>query len=93
MDRDCLDQDIKRFFNVYQHMKPQTADHALENPYHQEDIKPDSLLENKPRSPSKFQDGYNMKYSEKEALKQLPEASSWPQFPGVGEYCEPVRYI
>ncbi|MBW0540168.1 hypothetical protein O181_079883 [Austropuccinia psidii MF-1] len=27
-----------------------------------------------------------MTYSEKEALKQLPEASNWPDFPGVGEY-------
>ncbi|MBW0537425.1 hypothetical protein O181_077140 [Austropuccinia psidii MF-1] len=27
-----------------------------------------------------------MSYSEKEALKQLPEASSWPTFSGTGEY-------
>ncbi|MBW0585235.1 hypothetical protein O181_124950 [Austropuccinia psidii MF-1] len=27
-----------------------------------------------------------MSYSEKEALKQLPEASSWPKFSGTGEY-------
>ncbi|MBW0545320.1 hypothetical protein O181_085035 [Austropuccinia psidii MF-1] len=27
-----------------------------------------------------------MPYSEKEALKQLPEASSWPTFSGIGEY-------
>ncbi|MBW0540864.1 hypothetical protein O181_080579 [Austropuccinia psidii MF-1] len=27
-----------------------------------------------------------MTYSEKEALKQLPEASIWPQFSGIGEY-------
>ncbi|MBW0465346.1 hypothetical protein O181_005061 [Austropuccinia psidii MF-1] len=27
-----------------------------------------------------------MKYSEKEALKQLPEASNWSKFSGVGEY-------
>ncbi|MBW0561150.1 hypothetical protein O181_100865 [Austropuccinia psidii MF-1] len=27
-----------------------------------------------------------MTYSEKEALKQLPEDSSWPKFSGVGEY-------
>ncbi|MBW0488705.1 hypothetical protein O181_028420 [Austropuccinia psidii MF-1] len=27
-----------------------------------------------------------MSYSEKEALKQLPEASSWPKFSGPGEY-------
>ncbi|MBW0562798.1 hypothetical protein O181_102513 [Austropuccinia psidii MF-1] len=28
----------------------------------------------------------NILYSEKEALKQLPEASSWPKFSGTGEY-------
>ncbi|MBW0505165.1 hypothetical protein O181_044880 [Austropuccinia psidii MF-1] len=27
-----------------------------------------------------------MSYSEKEALKQLPEASSWPKFSGIGEF-------
>ncbi|MBW0525290.1 hypothetical protein O181_065005 [Austropuccinia psidii MF-1] len=27
-----------------------------------------------------------MSYSEKESLKQLPEASSWPKFSGTGEY-------
>ncbi|MBW0501940.1 hypothetical protein O181_041655 [Austropuccinia psidii MF-1] len=27
-----------------------------------------------------------MSYSEKEALIQLPEASSWPKFSGTGEY-------
>ncbi|MBW0574997.1 hypothetical protein O181_114712 [Austropuccinia psidii MF-1] len=27
-----------------------------------------------------------MSYSEKETLKQLPEASSWPKFCGSGEY-------
>ncbi|MBW0485716.1 hypothetical protein O181_025431 [Austropuccinia psidii MF-1] len=49
-------------------------------------IKPDFLLDNKPRSPSHYQDGDNMTYSEKEALKQLPEASRWPNLSGVGEY-------
>ncbi|MBW0544778.1 hypothetical protein O181_084493 [Austropuccinia psidii MF-1] len=34
----------------------------------------------------KYQDGDNMSYSEKEALKQLPEASSWPKFSATGEY-------
>ncbi|MBW0472645.1 hypothetical protein O181_012360 [Austropuccinia psidii MF-1] len=37
--RDCLDQDINTFFNVYHNMKPQPQGHALEDPYHQEDIK------------------------------------------------------
>ncbi|MBW0568110.1 hypothetical protein O181_107825 [Austropuccinia psidii MF-1] len=65
MERDCLDLDISRLFNSYQNMKPQPEGHALENPYHQEDIKPDSLLVNKARSPSQYQDGDNMSYSEK----------------------------
>ncbi|MBW0483402.1 hypothetical protein O181_023117 [Austropuccinia psidii MF-1] len=36
-----------------------------------------------------------MYFSEKEALKQLPEASSWPQFSGTGEYdhMELIDYI
>ncbi|MBW0463380.1 hypothetical protein O181_003095 [Austropuccinia psidii MF-1] len=29
-DRDCLDQDINKFFNVYKNMKPQPEGHALE---------------------------------------------------------------
>ncbi|MBW0463156.1 hypothetical protein O181_002871 [Austropuccinia psidii MF-1] len=58
----------------------------MDNPYHQEDIKPDAMLVNKARSPSQYQDGDNMSYSDKEALKQLPEASSWPNFSGTGEY-------
>ncbi|MBW0504795.1 hypothetical protein O181_044510 [Austropuccinia psidii MF-1] len=68
-------------------MKPQTQGHVSGNtPYHQKDIKPDSLLEKKRRSQSQYQDGDNMTYSEKEALKQLPEASSWPNLYGIGEY-------
>ncbi|MBW0482376.1 hypothetical protein O181_022091 [Austropuccinia psidii MF-1] len=66
-------------------MRPQPQRHAFDNPY-QEDIKPDVLLDNKQGSPSEYQDGDNMTYSEKEELKQLPEASSWPKFSGVGEY-------
>ncbi|MBW0537387.1 hypothetical protein O181_077102 [Austropuccinia psidii MF-1] len=36
-----------------------------------------------------------MSYSEKEALKRLPEASSWPKFGGTGEYdiMELIDYI
>ncbi|MBW0542965.1 hypothetical protein O181_082680 [Austropuccinia psidii MF-1] len=67
-------------------MKPKPEGHALENPYHQEDIKTDPLLVNNKRSPSQYQDGDNMYYSEKEALSQLPEASRWPEFSGTGEY-------
>ncbi|MBW0580263.1 hypothetical protein O181_119978 [Austropuccinia psidii MF-1] len=53
------------------------------------------MLVNKARSPSQYQDGDNMSYSEKEALKQLPEASSWPKFSGAGEYdhMELIDYI
>ncbi|MBW0493017.1 hypothetical protein O181_032732 [Austropuccinia psidii MF-1] len=58
----------------------------MDNPYHQEYIKPDAMLVNKARSPFQYQDGDNMSYSEKQALKQLPEASSWPEFSGTGEY-------
>ncbi|MBW0561890.1 hypothetical protein O181_101605 [Austropuccinia psidii MF-1] len=94
-DRDCLDQDMNKLFNVYHNMKPQTQDHVMDNPYYQDDIKPDAMLVNKARSPSQYQDGDNMSYYEKEALKQLPEASSWPKFSGKGEYdhMELIDYI
>ncbi|MBW0544135.1 hypothetical protein O181_083850, partial [Austropuccinia psidii MF-1] len=94
-DRDCLEQDIEKLFNVYHNMKPQPQGHVMDNPYHQEEIKPDSMLVNKERSPSKYQDGDKLSYSEKEALKQLPEASSWPKFAGVGEYdhMELIDYV
>ncbi|MBW0468638.1 hypothetical protein O181_008353 [Austropuccinia psidii MF-1] len=85
-DRDCLDQDINKLFNVYHHIKPQPQGHVMDNPYHQDDIKPDAMLMNKARSPSQYQDGDNMSYSEKEELKQLPEASSWPKVSRTGEY-------
>ncbi|MBW0476452.1 hypothetical protein O181_016167 [Austropuccinia psidii MF-1] len=94
-DMDCLDQDINQLFNVYQNMKPQPQGHILDNPYHQEDIKPDAVLVNKARSPYQYQDGDNMSYSEKEALTQLPEASCWPKISGIGEYdhMELIDYI
>ncbi|MBW0491014.1 hypothetical protein O181_030729 [Austropuccinia psidii MF-1] len=94
-DRNCLDQDIKKLFNVYHNMKPQPQGHVLDNPYHQEDIKPDAILVKKARYPSQYQDGDNMSYSEKKALRQLPEASSWPKFCGTGEYdrMELIDYI
>ncbi|MBW0480347.1 hypothetical protein O181_020062 [Austropuccinia psidii MF-1] len=59
---------------------------ALDDPYHQEYIKPDSLLGNKARTPSQYQDVDNMSYFEKETLKQLLEASIWPKCSGTGEY-------
>ncbi|MBW0476934.1 hypothetical protein O181_016649 [Austropuccinia psidii MF-1] len=68
-DRDFLDQDLNKLFDVYQNMKPQPQGHVMENPYHQEAIKPDVLLENKTRSPSQYQDRDNLSYSEKGALK------------------------
>ncbi|MBW0480107.1 hypothetical protein O181_019822 [Austropuccinia psidii MF-1] len=43
-DRDCLDQDLNKLFNVYQNMNPQPQGHVLDTPYNQEDIKPDVLL-------------------------------------------------
>ncbi|MBW0508387.1 hypothetical protein O181_048102 [Austropuccinia psidii MF-1] len=64
-DRDCLDQDINRLFNVYQNMKPQPQGHILDDPCHQEDLKPDGLLVNKARSQSQYQDGNNMSYLER----------------------------
>ncbi|MBW0486866.1 hypothetical protein O181_026581 [Austropuccinia psidii MF-1] len=76
-------------------MKPQPQGHVMDNPDHSDDIKSDAMLVNKARSPSQYQDGDNMSYSEKEALKQLPEASSWPEFSGAGEYdhMELIDYI
>ncbi|MBW0546261.1 hypothetical protein O181_085976 [Austropuccinia psidii MF-1] len=86
-DREYLDQDIGKLLNYCQKMKPQTQGNVSGNtPYHQEDIKPDALLEKKPSSPSQYQDGDKMTYSEKEALKQLPDTSSWPKLYGIGEY-------
>ncbi|MBW0505558.1 hypothetical protein O181_045273, partial [Austropuccinia psidii MF-1] len=94
-DRDCLDQYINKLFNVYHSMKPQPQGHVMKNPYHQDDIRPDSMLMNKARSPSQYQDGDNMSYSEKGSLKQLPEAPSWPKFSGTGEYdhMELIDYV
>ncbi|MBW0514608.1 hypothetical protein O181_054323 [Austropuccinia psidii MF-1] len=85
-DRDCLDQDIKSLFNVYHNIKTQPQGHVMDNPYHPDEIRPDFMLGNKARSPSQYQVGDNISYSEKEALKHLPEASIWPKFSGTGEY-------
>ncbi|MBW0558964.1 hypothetical protein O181_098679 [Austropuccinia psidii MF-1] len=35
-DRDCLDQDINKLFNVYHNMKPQPQGHVMDNPYYQD---------------------------------------------------------
>ncbi|MBW0557341.1 hypothetical protein O181_097056 [Austropuccinia psidii MF-1] len=48
-DRDCLDQDIKKLLNVYHNMKPQPQGHVMDNPYQQDDIKPDAMMMNKAR--------------------------------------------
>ncbi|MBW0583573.1 hypothetical protein O181_123288 [Austropuccinia psidii MF-1] len=53
-DRDCLDQDINKLFNVYHNMKPQQQGHVMDNPYHQDEIKPDAMLMNKERSPLQY---------------------------------------
>ncbi|MBW0565678.1 hypothetical protein O181_105393 [Austropuccinia psidii MF-1] len=76
-------------------MKPQPQGHIMDNLYYQDDINPDAMLVKKARSPSKYQDGENMSYYEREALKKLPEASSWPKFSGTGEYdhMELIDYI
>ncbi|MBW0487039.1 hypothetical protein O181_026754 [Austropuccinia psidii MF-1] len=73
-ERDCLDQNINKLFNFYHNMKSQPQGHVMDNPYNQDDIKPDTMLMNKEGSPSQYRDGDNISYSEKEALKQLPEA-------------------
>ncbi|MBW0471791.1 hypothetical protein O181_011506 [Austropuccinia psidii MF-1] len=85
-DRDCLDQGINKPFNVHHNLNPQPHGHVMDNPYHQDDIDSDAMLMKKARSPSQYQDGDNMSYLEKEALKPLPEASSRPKFSGTGEY-------
>ncbi|MBW0470188.1 hypothetical protein O181_009903 [Austropuccinia psidii MF-1] len=76
-------------------MKPQQQGHVMENPYYQDDIKPDAMLVSKARAASQHQDGENMSYTEKEALKKLPDASSWPKFSGTGgnDHMEPKDYI
>ncbi|MBW0494333.1 hypothetical protein O181_034048 [Austropuccinia psidii MF-1] len=43
-ERDCLDQDCNKLFNVYQNLKPQQQGHVLDNPYHPGDIKADAFL-------------------------------------------------
>ena len=47
------------------------------------------------RSESIYQDGENLSYSEKQALKQLPDVVNWPKFSGIGEYdhMELIDYI
>ncbi|MBW0558866.1 hypothetical protein O181_098581 [Austropuccinia psidii MF-1] len=94
-DRDSLDKDINKLFNVYHNINPQPQGHVKDNPYHPDDIKPDSMLLNKAISPSQYQDGDNMSYPEEEALKQLSEASSLPKFSGTGEndHMELIDYI
>ncbi|MBW0480830.1 hypothetical protein O181_020545 [Austropuccinia psidii MF-1] len=43
-ERDFLDQDLNNLFNVYHNMQPQPKGHVWDNPYHQEDIKPDAIF-------------------------------------------------
>ncbi|MBW0467618.1 hypothetical protein O181_007333 [Austropuccinia psidii MF-1] len=50
-DRDCLDQEIKKFLSAYHNMKPQPQGHVVDSPYHSDDIKPDAMLVNNARSP------------------------------------------
>ncbi|MBW0497953.1 hypothetical protein O181_037668 [Austropuccinia psidii MF-1] len=68
-------------------MKPQNQDQVFRNnPHSQEDIKKDFPMASKQTSPSQYQYGDNITYSEKETLKKLPEATSWPNLSGVVEY-------
>ncbi|MBW0538241.1 hypothetical protein O181_077956 [Austropuccinia psidii MF-1] len=69
-----------------QNLKPQPQGQVMENPHQPDDIKPDAMLMNKARSPSQYHDRDKMSYSEKDALKNLPEDSSWPKLSGSGEY-------
>ncbi|MBW0549763.1 hypothetical protein O181_089478 [Austropuccinia psidii MF-1] len=94
-ERDFEYQDSNKLFNFYHSMKPKPQGHVMDNPYQQHDIKPDSMLMNRERSPSQYQDGYNMSYLEKEALKGLPKAFIWYKFSGTGEYdhMELIDYI
>ncbi|MBW0493873.1 hypothetical protein O181_033588 [Austropuccinia psidii MF-1] len=85
-DRDCLDQDKNKLLKVYHNLKPQPQGHVMDDAYHQEDIKSDAMLLNKARSPSQYEYADHMSYSEKEALKHLPEASSWLKFSATREY-------
>ncbi|MBW0482824.1 hypothetical protein O181_022539 [Austropuccinia psidii MF-1] len=45
-ERDCLDQDINKLFDVYHNMEPQPQGHVMDNPYYQDEIKPDAMLVN-----------------------------------------------
>ncbi|MBW0488044.1 hypothetical protein O181_027759 [Austropuccinia psidii MF-1] len=76
-------------------MKPQPQGHVMDNPCHEDDMKTDAKLIKKSRSLSQYQDGDDLSYSYKEALKQLPDASSWAGFSGTGEYdhMELIDYI
>ncbi|MBW0585961.1 hypothetical protein O181_125676 [Austropuccinia psidii MF-1] len=49
-DKDCLDQDINKFFNVYHNLKPQQQGQVMHNQYQPDEIKPDAMLVNKARS-------------------------------------------
>ncbi|MBW0492305.1 hypothetical protein O181_032020 [Austropuccinia psidii MF-1] len=70
-ERYFLDQDINKLFSVYHNRKPQPQGHVMENPYHPDDIKPDSMLVNKARSPSQYQNGNRMSYSETLELENM----------------------
>ncbi|MBW0588872.1 hypothetical protein O181_128587 [Austropuccinia psidii MF-1] len=61
-DRDGLDKNINKLFNVYHNMKAQPQGHVMDNSYSQDDLKPDAMLSNKARSLSQYQDGDNMSY-------------------------------
>ncbi|MBW0570041.1 hypothetical protein O181_109756 [Austropuccinia psidii MF-1] len=76
-------------------MKPKAQGHVMDNPYHQEEIKPDAILVKNARSLSQYQDGDDISYSQNEPSKQLQYTSSWPKFSEKGEYdhMELIDYI
>ncbi|MBW0562721.1 hypothetical protein O181_102436 [Austropuccinia psidii MF-1] len=87
-----------KFFNVCQNINSQDqkiVPNTTYTPYHKEDRKPNSLMKYEHRSTSIYQDKYKMTNSEKEALRQLPQATICLEFSCVGEYdhMELIYYI
>ncbi|MBW0525871.1 hypothetical protein O181_065586 [Austropuccinia psidii MF-1] len=87
---------MSKLFNVCQNLNQKSWSHVFgNNPHLHKAIKPDSPMESKHISQTKYQNGDSMTYTEKEVLKQLQEATSRSKFCGVGEYdhMELVDYI
>ncbi|MBW0502481.1 hypothetical protein O181_042196 [Austropuccinia psidii MF-1] len=52
----CLHQDINKLLNVYHNLKPQPQGQVMDNPNHQEDIRPDALVEFKDKSKERVEE-------------------------------------